>query len=96
MPDSVIFPLKAPVAILDYQLDWTDWLQAGESLTTCTVTADVGITVGSNPAPVIVGKAVVWWLLDGVIGQSYDVVVVITTNQGRKDQRTCGIEAGKK
>jgi hypothetical protein len=82
------FPPKDPTAVLDYALDWSLWLQTGETLSTATVTPSAGITVQGSPAPGISGTKVVWWMGGGTAGQTYVVTVTVTTSQGRTDTRS--------
>lgn len=90
MSYSYIAPAKDPEAILDYQMDWTDWLLAGE-----TIIAEA--VVPSDPALLISGVtlagtgAVQWRTAGGVAGRDYLVTVSITTSTGQIDQRTVRI-----
>ena len=83
---------KDPQAVLDYAQDWSAWLAAGETISTATATASgTGLVVGSGPTPpavAIVAGVVTYWLSGGTVGTAYDVVVHITTSQGRTDDRT--------
>lgn len=76
--------LKDPAAVLDYTLDWTDWL-AGDAISSHTVTVPAGITLGSSTAT---ATAVTLWLSGGTVGVSYAVVVRVLTLGGRTDERT--------
>lgn len=85
-----------PQAVLDYRWDWksstngysgTDWLGTDEIITSHTVTADSGITVDSSSLA-SAATAVVAWLSGGTVGETYNVVCHIVTNQGREDDRT--------
>lgn len=83
-------PPKDPSATLDYEVDWSAWLAAGESIQgTPVVTADTGLDV--NPAGkstnVAAGK-VTFWLGGGSNNKAYTVTCQITTSQGRTDQRS--------
>lgn len=44
---------KRPGALLDYVIDFSDDLPAGEALSSVTVDPEAGIVVGSSPAPAI-------------------------------------------
>lgn len=79
---------KDPDAVLDYGLDWSDWLANSETITGSTWTPSAGITVESNSST---GSATTVWLSGGVAGLPYTVVNHITTNQGRQDDRTITI-----
>lgn len=76
---------KDPSAVLDYEVDWTAWLAASETITSHTVTAPAGITVDSSS---LAGAVVTVWLSGGTVWERYDVVCHIVTNQGREDDRT--------
>ena len=90
-------PLKDPSAVLDYVFDWTGWLatvetiavdsETGEKL--ITITADTGITVDSSTESD--GKVTVW-LSGGTAGINYKVACLITTTEGRTDERTIWIK----
>ena len=44
---------KRPGEVLDYVLDLSDYLGAGETLSGVSVAADTGITTGTSPAPAV-------------------------------------------
>ncbi len=79
---------KDPSAVLDYQFDWSGWLQESETISSATVTVDSGLTKDSQSNTTT--KATVW-LSGGTLGAVYKVACRITTNQGRTDERTIGI-----
>jgi len=90
-------PLKDPSAVLDYVFDWTEWLATGETIAVdsetgeklITITADTGITVDSSTEDT--GKVTVW-LSGGTAGINYKVACLITTTEGRTDERTIWIK----
>jgi hypothetical protein len=90
-------PLKDPSAVLDYVFDWTEWLATGETIAVdsetgeklITITADTGITVDSSTESD--GKIIVW-LSGGTAGINYKVACLITTTEGRTDERTIWIK----
>jgi hypothetical protein len=88
-------PTKAPAAVLDYQMDWTNWLASGETIQgEPVIAADAGITV--NPpgtTHTMSGAVVTFWLGGGVSGTTYNVTVTITTNL-RVDSRTMQVSVG--
>ena len=87
--------LKDPDARLDYQFDWSRWLQLGEQVTVATVVSDkVGLTVEAPPT--IAGSTVTAWISGGALGESYRVTCHATTNQGRIDDRSILIEIGQR
>ena len=81
--------LKDPSAVLDYVFDWTGWLATVEIITDYTITADTGITVDSSTEDT--GKVTVW-LSGGTAGINYKVACLITTTEGRTDERTIWIK----
>lgn len=93
------FP-KDPSAVLDYVFDWraltngtgrTDWLAAGETITTKTVTVSTGITLDSDSLTNS-STSVTAWLSGGTAGQSYTVTCRIVTSAGRTDERSIKIQ----
>ena len=68
---------KHPTEILDYELDWSDWLSEGETITSYTVTADTGITKEADSKT---GNIVTIWLSGGTAGERYVVTCTIVTN----------------
>lgn len=76
---------KAPNAVLPYYMDWSDWLQPGEKITTSTWTPDVGITKDSSDKS---ASTTTVTLSGGTAGTTYDVVNKIVTNMGRTDERS--------
>lgn len=88
MTVNTIF-IKDPDAVLDYAFDWADWLADGESISTYTITAEIGITKDSDSR---VGTAVVCWFSGGTAGEIYSVVCHITTSDNRQDDRTMFIQ----
>lgn len=69
---------KEPDAILDFEINWTDWL-AGRTITNSTWTAPAGITIqsSSNNATIAGVK-----LSGGTWAQNYELVNHIVTNDG--------------
>jgi len=90
---------KDPDAVLDYVFDWaastngtgsSDWLAAGETISTKTVTADTGITVASSSLT-DANTSVTVWLSGGTAGTAYSVACKIATSASRTDERTMTI-----
>jgi hypothetical protein len=71
---------KQPSEVLDYDIDFTEWMTPGDSIATATATSDAGITLG---ATTIIGYVVKQWVSGGTDGNSYKVTVKVTTNGGR-------------
>jgi len=79
--------LKDPSAVLDYKFDWSDWLEASETIAAATVTAAAGLTVDSS-AITDSSTSVTAWLSAGTVSARYSVVCHITTSADREDDRT--------
>ncbi len=94
--------LKDPSAVLDYKWDWKaatngtdgaagDWLAAGETLLTHTLTVPTGITLDSSSIT-DAGTSVTLWLSGGVADTDYVIACKITTNGGRTDERSITVQ----
>jgi hypothetical protein len=84
---SFTAPLKDPQAILDYEMDWTAWLGAGELLVQpAQVAAPDGVTITFER--IEEGKFVRWRMGGGVAGDDPLVTITIDTNTGQRDERT--------
>ncbi len=95
-PPSMV---KDPSAVLDYVFDWAantsgadteieDWLAAGETISSYTVTVAAGLTKDSDSRS---GGRVTAWLSGGTAGQDYTVTCRIVTSAGRTDERSAVI-----
>jgi hypothetical protein len=76
---------KDPQAVLDYEFDWSAWLDVGETITTSTVSVPTGIVLDSHSE---LGGVVIAWLSGGTAGVLYRVVSHVVTSSGRQDDRT--------
>ena len=84
--------IKDPDAVLDYGVDWSPWLETGETISTSEWTASPdGLTVMDEPAPGMSGTSTLVWLSGGVAGRTYRVTNRITTTAGRIDERSIEI-----
>jgi len=77
--------LKDPDAVLDYAMDWSDWLADSETISSYTVTVDDGLTKDSDSES---DGIVTIWLSGGMVNTTYNVVVHIVTSSSRTDDRT--------
>jgi hypothetical protein len=68
---------KQPGEDLDYDFDYADFLQAGETLVSAVVTVSDGI---NNLANVVSASAVKVWLTGGTSGQIYKITCLATTS----------------
>jgi hypothetical protein len=80
--------VKDPDAVLDYQWDWTDWLES-DTISTVVITVPTGLTSSGNYKTT---KKVTVWLSGGEVGHNYLVSCRITTVAGRVDERTIVIQ----
>lgn len=76
---------KQPDEVLDYDIDYTDWLDGDTLLGAEAAVSPSGELTVLDPMP-IVGDRVKIWASSGVSGGSYKVEVTITTNGGRVKQ----------
>lgn len=81
---------KDPQATLDYAVDWTAWLDQGDTITAAQWTIPDGITQAA-PAPSTDGGKATVWLSGGTVGQVYPITCRVTTSAGRVDERTVEI-----
>jgi hypothetical protein len=81
---------KDPDEKLDYAVDWSAWLPAGDTLASAAWTVPTGITQ-ATPAPSIDDTTATVWLSGGTAGQSYPIACRVTTAQGRIVDRTLTI-----
>jgi hypothetical protein len=86
-------PAKNPSAIIDYAVDWTTWMAAGDSLATVTWTVPSGITKVSDTTD---GAKCIIWLSGGTVGQNYTLTCSIVTTDGRTDSRQIVIKVKQK
>ena len=85
-PYTFISPVKDPDSIEFHGMDWSGWLQNGDSIASQTVFAAAeGITISevSRAAAVIS-----WRLSGGQAGQDYVVTCRVTTAGGLVDDRS--------
>lgn len=83
---------KDPNDVMDYGLDWTDWLAKaptpGDSIATSEWIAPAGITVDSEG---LSGARTVVWLSGGTDEAEYIITNRIVTAQGRQRDRSLRI-----
>lgn len=72
-------------ADLDYTLDWSDFLEAGDVIVSSSWTATPGLIVDRRTFTDATTGA---WCHGGIAGRSYLVSNTITTNAGRRDVRS--------
>lgn len=73
---------KQPADQLDYDLDFSEWLADGDTITGVTAVSDV-------PAELVILSALVAdqtvkiWVSGGLDGSTYKVTATVSTSQGR-------------
>lgn len=80
-------PVAGPSTVSDYFLDWSSWLDTGETITASVWTVPTGITQ-TTPAPSFTAEQTKIWLTGGTIGESYVILNTITTSTGRQTAKT--------
>jgi hypothetical protein len=83
---------KQPADVLDYDIDFSEWLRAGDTLETIDVvlTRLDGATLGLDDLAVkyVINNTPIAkvWLEKGVDGQAYKAEVTVVTREGRTKQ----------
>jgi len=80
--------IKDPDAVKDYEIDWSDWLQDEEVISTSAwaiVEATPALVIDSSQTSSFASTV---WLSAGTDGENYMVTNHILTDQGREDDRT--------
>ena len=76
---------KSPEANLDYTIDWTAWLDAGETISTSSWSAETGVTLVANTHGTATTQT---FIAGGTVGMDYRVTNTITTSAARTDSRS--------
>ena len=85
---------KDPDALLDYVMDWSDFLDTSNDYIISAQAIPVsGIGI---PAVAFTSTEHSFWVSGGTVGVQYEVVSRIWTNGGRKDDRTYVIAVEEK
>lgn len=79
---------KDPDAVLDYAVNWSDYLEDGETLSSSSFTVESGITKDSESNT---GTSSVVWLSGGELYAEYTITCTITTSEGRTDERSFSV-----
>ncbi len=84
---------KDPDEILDFTIDWSDWLPSGDTISTSAWNVPAGITEVSKSSD----TTKVWIFLSGGIdGDEYKLTNTITTAGSRTAQRTIQIKVAER
>lgn len=78
------FIAKTAGSLLDFSLDWSAVLAAGESISGAVWSTDTGITAS---LPSVDSTATVLWLDGGTLGDVYAVSCAMTTSANRAYER---------
>jgi hypothetical protein len=76
---------KDPDAVLDYSVDWSDWLVLGDTIASVAWTVPPGITSISNTYSTNVATI---WLAAGTLGKVYTITCEVTTAAGRVEDHS--------
>jgi hypothetical protein len=77
--------IKDPDAVLDYSVDWEDWLPAGERIESSSWIVPAAISIVAEQVTATKATAVVG---GGVSGERYSLVNRIVTSTGKQQDRT--------
>jgi hypothetical protein len=81
---SQYWPLKDPDDILDYSIDWSNWLET-DTILTSTWILPTGISkINDSHSSTIT----IIWLSGGTAGETYEILNRITTAGGRTKDKT--------
>lgn len=86
---------KDPYAVLDYTLDWENWMPSGEVINSITVTAE---TISGDASPLVVDSStntdylVTAFVSGGTVGNIYNLEYRIVTDQNKRDSRNIRIK----
>lgn len=76
---------KDPAAVLDFEVDWSDWLEAGDAISISTWAVPTGLTKMTDNHSQGLARV---WLSGGTAGRVYEVVNHVLTTGGLEDERT--------
>ena len=77
--------IKDPDAVLDYGLDWSNWLASGETISSSSWVVETGLTKDSSSNTTTTATV---WLSGGTAGRTYRITNSIVTSTGREDDRS--------
>jgi hypothetical protein len=80
--------VKDPDAVLDYQFDWSRWLQPAETISAHTAT----VTGATRDSSAHSDTSVTVWVSGGTAGTTATVACRITTSANRVDERTVALQ----
>ena len=80
--------VKDPNAQLDWQFNWSDWLEVGETISSASFIVDDGLTTDSTGHDDTVATI---WVSGGTAGNVYRVTNRVVTSADRTDDRSINI-----
>jgi len=86
---------KDPYSVLDYSLDWTNWMPTGDTISGITITAE---TISGDAAPLTIDSSTntnyiaTANISGGTAGNIYNVEYKIITTNGLRDSRNFRIK----
>lgn len=86
---------KDPYAVLDYTLDWTNWMPSSDTISSISITAE---TISGDSAPLTIDSTTnnnylaTANISGGTAGNIYNVEYKIDTTNGLKDSRNIRIK----
>jgi hypothetical protein len=84
--------VKAPDSVLNIGVDWSDWLNTGDTILLSTWESDGDITLSRQSNTSTVGICVI---SGGILGQTYKIKNKITTTPGNlADERYVSVHIG--
>jgi len=90
IPDA---PPKDPDSIIDYGVDWSNWLATGETITSSAWIVPAGLT---NDSDSNTSTATAIFLSGGTSGTTYELTNRVTTSGGRTEDRSMLIKCQPK
>lgn len=88
MSQLTILEAKDPNDVIDYRIDWSNWLRDGDTVLLSEWIVPAGITMDSELND---NSSTTIWLSGGTAGQQYSLTNRITTTQGRQRDKTITI-----
>ena len=84
--------VKDPQEVLDYVIDWSEWLVAGDTINAVTVTTPTGIVTTVPSAPSFTTTTTKIWVSGGTAGDSYNIACSVNNVGTRQVERSITIQ----
>lgn len=85
--DETYTDYKHPISILDYEIDWSEWL-GNDVIVSSVWEVGVGLTLEDEPAPSNTSTTTKAFVSGGTDKQKYKVTNTIETQAGRKESKS--------